>query len=50
MVNISKREAELIREKFPTVHIRRTVHKYYMEEAKRAMIFLAKYRKNGGIG
>ena len=49
MINISKREAELIREKFPQVHIRRTVHKYYMEEAKRAMIFIAKYRRSGGM-
>lgn len=49
MINISKREAELIRKRFPQVHIRRTVHKYYMEEAKRAMIFIAKLRRSGGM-
>ena len=49
LINISKKEAELVREKFPNVHIRRTVHKYYMKEAKRALIFISKYRRSGGM-
>lgn len=45
LISISKKEAELVRKKFPAVHIRRTVHKYYMEEAKRAMIYINKLRR-----
>lgn len=45
LIRISQREAELVREKYPNVHIRRTVHKYYMEESKKAMIFISKYRR-----
>ena len=44
MIRISKQETELIRKYFPYVHIRRTVHKYYMEENKRAMSFLDNYK------
>ena len=45
MVNITKREAELVRKNFPNVHVRRTIHKYYMEENRRAMNFLKDYYK-----
>lgn len=40
MIVIDKHEAELVRKYFPYVHIRRTMHKYYMEENKKAMSFL----------
>lgn len=40
MVSINKDEAKLIRKYFPYVHIRRTIHKYYMEENRKAMEFL----------
>ncbi len=46
MINISKQETELIRKYFPYVHIRRTTHKYYMEENKKAMEFLKNYNKH----
>lgn len=40
MINITKEETKLIRKYFPYVHIRRTVHKYYMEENRKAVEFL----------
>lgn len=40
MISINKDEAKLIRKYFPYVHIRRTIHKYYMEENRKAMEFL----------
>ena len=40
MISISKEEAKLIRKYFPYVHVRRTMHKYYMEEGKKAINFL----------
>lgn len=43
MVNITKEEAKLIRKYFPYVHIKRTVHKYYMEEHRKAVDFLKNY-------
>lgn len=46
MIKISQREADLVREKYPQVHIRRTVHGYYMEEAKKAMILIAQDRRS----
>ena len=46
MVTITAQESKLIRKYFPYVHIRRTVHKYYMEENKKAMQFLKNYYKN----
>lgn len=42
MIQIDKREAEMVRKKFPFVHIHKTVHKYYVEEAPRVMRFLHK--------
>lgn len=46
MINISKEEAQLIRKYFPYVCVQRTVHKYCMEENKRAMDFLRNYSVN----
>jgi hypothetical protein len=46
MIKISEQESKLIRKYFPYVHIRRTTHKYYMEENKKAMDFLKNYYKS----
>lgn len=52
MIAISAKEKEIIAEKLPNVHIRRTVrqkskrHKYYMEESKSAMRLLNDLRKS----
>lgn len=48
MVAITDKETKLIRKFFPYVHIRRTVHKYYMEENKKAMEFLKSCRNSRG--
>ena len=37
MIEITKFEAHLLREKFPNVHIAKTKHKRYVEEDIRAM-------------
>ena len=44
MVNITKEEVKLMRKFFPHIHIRRTIHKYYMEENRRAVEFLKNIR------
>lgn len=50
MITITSREKEIIAERMPNVHIRRTVsqkskrHKYYMEENKNAMRLLKELR------
>lgn len=46
MVSITKEETKLIRKYFPYVHIRRTMHKYYMEENKKAVDFLKNCNAN----
>lgn len=46
MISISKEETKLVRKYFPYVHIRRTTHKYYMEENRKAMSFLKNYSAN----
>lgn len=52
MITITKEETNEIRERFPDVHIVRTVkgrsrrHKYYCTEDKRVMNFLGRYRGN----
>lgn len=51
MIIISAREKEIIAERLPNVHIRRTVkqkskrHRYYMEESRNAMRLLRDLRK-----
>ena len=40
MIVITRAEKDLIRRYYPGVHIRRTTHKYYMEENPRAIRFL----------
>lgn len=50
MVEVSKAEAEIIRERYPHVYIVRTMrqkskrHHYYCEEARKAMMLLAELR------
>lgn len=50
MIAISKAEKEAIKEKFPDVHIVRTMkqrskrHRYYCEETRRAISYLNKLR------
>lgn len=50
MILISANEKEIIAERLPKVHIRRTVkqkskrHKYYMEESRNAMRLLNEIR------
>lgn len=52
MILISEREKDIIKEKMPFVHIRRTVknksgrHRYYMEENKAAMDYLKSLSKS----
>lgn len=40
MRRITKDEVKILREKFPYVHIRRTVNTYYAEENYKAMKYL----------
>lgn len=53
LIAITSQEKEIIMERVPNVHIRRTVrqkssrHKYYMEESKNAMRLLRELRNNG---
>lgn len=51
IIRITKEDAEIIRERFPNVHIRVTCqkaparkHTYYVEEARKVMTFLAQRR------
>lgn len=50
MITITRQERDIIAERMPNVHIRRTVkqkskrHKYYMEENKKAMRLLKELR------
>lgn len=52
MVKITREEKEIISQRLPNVHIRRTVkqkskrHKYYMEESSRAMSLLEELRNH----
>lgn len=54
IILITKAEADMIREKYPNVHIRRTAkqrskrHRYYMSEVPAAMRYLNRLRKGGG--
>ena len=53
MIAINAKEKEIIAEKLPNLHIRRTVkqkskrHHYYMEESQKAMRLLNELRKAG---
>lgn len=40
MVQVSKEEMKRLRERFPKIHARRTVNKYYIEESPKVMAFL----------
>lgn len=47
MIAVTKDEAKIVRDRFPHVHIRRTVNKYYMEENFKAMQFLKRTSDSG---
>lgn len=47
MLSITRDEAEVVRKIFPYVHIRRTVNKYYMEENKKAVLFIKSLHEEG---
>lgn len=40
MVAISKTEAAAVRKRFPHLHLRRTVNKYFVEESSAVLEFL----------
>ena len=40
MISISKTEAAAVRKRFPHLHLRRTVNKYFVEESKAVIEFL----------
>lgn len=42
MIQISKDEAKLIRKQMPSVPLKRTVHKYYVEERPAVMKLLGR--------
>ena len=44
MIQLNKDEVEIIREKYPSVKIHKTVGKYYVTEYRFIMDFLKKYR------
>ena len=48
MVQIDFNEAEKIRNRYPETHIRRTAHKYYVEETPRVMMLLGRYTNTRG--
>lgn len=54
MIAINKAEKDAIRNRFPKVHIVRTMkqkskrHRYYCEENKQVMQFLKGFRSNNG--
>lgn len=53
MLEVSKELAEYIRNRAKAVHIHRTVHKYYVEEAGIVKRLIAQYQKErvqGGVG
>lgn len=40
MIMVSKVEMKALRERFPEIHARRTVNKYYVEESPKVVSFL----------
>lgn len=47
MIQIGKKEAQIVRNEFPHVAIKKTVHKYYMEEDPAAMKRIGKEVADG---
>ena len=50
MIQVSKKEMEALRERFPFIRATRTVHKYYIEERAEYVAFLKhgpKKQENG---
>lgn len=40
MIQVTKEQAKEIRDRFPSAHITRTVHKYYVEEDHKVISYL----------
>lgn len=49
MISISKDEAQKLRERFPSLHIHRTMHKWYCAEHQRALWYLDRIRREKGV-
>ncbi len=49
MIQISKSEAKMIRERIPDAPIKRTVHKYYAEENPAVMKLLGRPQQRRGV-
>lgn len=45
MIKIDKDTATLVRKALPWIHVKRTVHHYYMEENPKAMGFLRRQQR-----
>lgn len=48
MIMVSKAEMKALRERFPGLHARRTVNKYYVEENQKVVAFLKSLSGNKG--
>lgn len=48
MIQVSKKEMQKLRERFPHIRATRTVHKYYIEERPDYMAFLRGDRRRKG--
>ena len=49
MIPVTKDEAQKLRERFRSLHIRRTTHKWYAAENQRALWFLDRIRREKGV-
>ena len=49
MIPVTKDEAEKLRQRFPTLHIHRTIHKWYCAEHQRALRYLDRIRHEKGV-
>ena len=48
MIQVSKKEINNVRKLFPHLHVKRTVHKYYVEESNALIQYLLHgVKKNG---
>ena len=49
IISITKEQADLVRKAFPDIHIRRTAHKFYMEEDPTVLRFLGMLKPKSKI-
>lgn len=45
MILVTKDEAQKLRERFPSLHIHRTMHKWYVAKNQRALWYLDRIRR-----